>query len=207
MNSRVPTLVALSCGCSGLPPAFHAYLVVTAAMPGKARPPLEALPAAGAAEGGGALLVDLLVVAQEPGQPEGFPARVADVLLPLRVDAHVVAQSHVIGVGLVAEVAPEVARLVGVLMVQEGAGMLIGTAAQVAGVWPLVRVQINAPVLHAEAGAVDRGGGGRQVLGRTVVGRKLISRGKAFAAAIALEIHLGPGTLGALAKASRGVGR
>lgn len=41
----------------------------------------------------------------------------ADVLLPLRVNAHVVAERHVVGVGLVAEVAPEVARLVGVLVV------------------------------------------------------------------------------------------
>lgn len=35
--------------------------------------------------------MDFLVVAEEPGQSEGFPTCVADVLLPLRVDAHVVA--------------------------------------------------------------------------------------------------------------------
>lgn len=87
-------------------------------MPGQTGPPLETLPTGGTAEWSGTLLVDLLVVAEEPGQPEGFPTRVADVLLPLRVDPHVVPQRHVVGVGFVAEVAPEVARLVGVLVVQ-----------------------------------------------------------------------------------------
>lgn len=60
-------------------------------MPGQTGPPLETLPTGGAAERGGTFLMDLLVVAEEPGQPEGFPTRVADVLLPLRVDAHMVA--------------------------------------------------------------------------------------------------------------------
>lgn len=82
--------------------------------------------------------MDLLVVAQEARQSEGFAARVANVLLPLRVNAHVVAQRHVVGVGLVAEVAPEVARLVGVLVIQQGAGMLVGAAAEVTGVWSFV---------------------------------------------------------------------
>ena len=115
--------------------------------------------------------MDLLVVAEESGQPEGFAARVADVLFPLRVDAHVVAQGHVVCVRLVAEVATEVARLVGVLVVQQGAGMLVGAAAQVTGVGPLVRVKVHTSALQAEVGAVDGGGGGRQVLGRAVVGR------------------------------------
>jgi len=90
-NSRVPTLFALSCGWSRLPPAFHAYLVVPAAVPSQARSPLETLPTAWATEGRGTLLVDLLVVAEESGQPEGFAACVADVLFPLSVDTHVVA--------------------------------------------------------------------------------------------------------------------
>lgn len=60
-------------------------------MPGQTGPPLETLPTGGAAKRGGAFLVDFLVVAEEPGQSEGFPTCVADVLLPLRVDAHVVA--------------------------------------------------------------------------------------------------------------------
>ena len=170
-NSRVPTLFALSCGCSGLPPAFHAYLVVPAAVPSQARSPLETLPTARTTKGGGTLLVDLLVVAEESGQPEGFAARVADVLFPLRVDAHVVAQGHVVCVWLVAEVTTEVAGLVGVLVVQQGAGMLVGAAAQVTGVGPLVRVKVHTSALQAEVGAVDGGGGGRQVLGRAVVGR------------------------------------
>lgn len=59
------------------------------------------------------------MVSEEPGKPEGFPTRVADVLLTLCVDAHMVAQGHIVGVGLVAEIATEVACLVGVLVVQQ----------------------------------------------------------------------------------------
>lgn len=59
-------------------------------MPGQTGSPLETLPTGGAAKGSSTLLMDLLVVAEEPGQPESFPTSVADVLLPLRVDAHVV---------------------------------------------------------------------------------------------------------------------
>lgn len=62
--------------------------------------------------------MDLLVVAEEAGQAKGFSTGVADVLLPLSVNPHVVPQGHVVGVGLVAEVAPEVARLVCVLVVK-----------------------------------------------------------------------------------------
>ena len=127
-------------------------------MPGQARPPLEALPAAGAAEAGVALLVDPLVVAEEAGQAEGFATRVADVPLLLGVDAHVVAQSHVVGVGLVAEGAAEVARLVRVLVVEQAAGMLVSAPAQVAGeraLVPLGGAQLAG--LHAQAGAVEGG--------------------------------------------------
>lgn len=103
--------------------------------------------------------MDLLVVSEEPGQPESFPTRVADVLLSLRVDAHVVAQRHVVGVGLVAEVAPEVARLVGVFVVQQGACMFVGTAAQVTGIGSLIRVQVHRASLHADVGGAVGGGG------------------------------------------------
>lgn len=118
-NSRVPTLFSLSRGCSGLPPDLHAYLVVPTAVPGQTGPALETFPAAGAAEGGGTFLVHLLVVAEEAGQPEGFSTGVADVLLALCMDAHVVAQSHVVGVRLVAEVAVEVSGFVSVLVVEK----------------------------------------------------------------------------------------
>lgn len=60
-------------------------------MPCQTGSSLEALSTSGAAEGGGSLLVDLLMITEEPGQSESFPAREADVLLPLSVDSHVVA--------------------------------------------------------------------------------------------------------------------
>lgn len=105
------------------------YLVVPAAVPGQTGAALEALPAAGAAEAGVALLVDPLVVAEEASQTEGLAAGVADVALLLGVDAHVVAQGHVVGVGLVTEGAAEVASLVSVLVVEQAAGMLVGATA------------------------------------------------------------------------------
>lgn len=128
-------------------------------MPGQTGPPLETLPTGGAAEGGGTLLMDLLVVAEESGQPEGFPTCVADVLLSLCVDAHVVAERHVVGVGLVAEVAPKVACLVGVLVVQQGACMFVGAAAQVTGIGSFIRVQVHRAPLHADVGGAVGGGG------------------------------------------------
>lgn len=121
-------------------------------MPGQTGPPLETLPAAGAGERRGALLMHLLVVTQEPCQPESFPTRVADVFLALRVDAHMVAQGHIIGVGLVAEVAAEVSGFVGVLVVEQGTSVLIGTAAEVAGVRPLIRIHVHRAPLHADVG-------------------------------------------------------
>lgn len=203
---RVPTLFSLSWGCSGLPPDLHAYLVVPTAVPGQTGPPLETLPAAGAAERGGALLVHLLVVTQEPRQAESFPTRVADVLLALRVNAHVVAQGHVVGVGLVAEVAAEVAGLVGVLVVEQGAGVLVGAAAQVAGIRPLVRVHVHGAPVHADVGRAAGGGRRGKVLSRAVVSREFVCRGKALTAAVALKVHLGPGALWAFAQAGRSVG-
>lgn len=175
-------------------------------MPGQTGPPLETLPTGGAAERRSTLLVDFLVVAEEPGQPEGFPACVTDVLLPLCVDAHVVAQRHVVGVGLVAEVATEVARLVGVLVVQQGAGMFVGAAAEVTGVGSFIRVQVHGASLQANVGGGVGGRGRRQVLGWAVMSCKFISRGKAFTAAIALKIHLGPGALRPFAQAGCSVG-
>jgi len=175
-------------------------------VPGQTGPPLEALPTGGAAEGGGALLVHLLVVSEEPGQPEGFPTCVADVLFALRVDAHVVAQRHVVGVGLVAEVAAEVAGLMGVFVVEQGAGVFVGAAAQVTGVRPLVRVQIHRVPLQADVGGAVGGGRRRKVLRRAVVSCELIGCGETFTAAVALKIHLGPGALRALAESGCGVG-
>lgn len=102
----------------------------------------------------------LLVVAQKPRQAKGLPAGVTDVFLALCVDAHVVAQCHVVGVGLVTEVAAEVAGLVGVLVVEQGAGVLIGAAAQVAGVRPLVRVQVHRAPIHVDSGRTVGGGRG-----------------------------------------------
>lgn len=78
------------------------------------------------------------MVAQEPSQTEGLAASRADVSLLLSVDAHVVAQRHVVGVGLVTVGAAEVARLVCVLVVQKTASMLIRTATEVTGERPLL---------------------------------------------------------------------
>lgn len=64
-----------------------------------------ALAARGAVEAVGPVVVDPLVVAEVPGQAEGLAAQVAHVPL-LPVDPHVVAQGHVVGVGLAAKVAP-----------------------------------------------------------------------------------------------------
>lgn len=175
-------------------------------MSGQTGSPLETLPTGGTAKRGSTLLVDLLVVAKEPGKPEGFPTRVADVLLPLGVNAHMVAERHVVGVRLITEVAPEVARLVSVLVVQQGACMFVGAAAEVAGIGSLIRVQVHRAPLHADVGGAVGGGGRRQMLGWAVMGCKRISCGKAFAAAITLKVHLGPRALRAFAQACCSVG-
>lgn len=54
--------------------------------------------------------------------------------LLLRVDAHVVAQRHVVGVRLVAVGASKGARLVCVLVVQQAAGMFVRAVADVTAV-------------------------------------------------------------------------
>lgn len=64
-----------------------------------------ALAAGGAVEAVGPVVVDPLVVTEIPGEAESLPAQVAHVAL-LTVDSHVVAQGHVVGVGLAAEVTP-----------------------------------------------------------------------------------------------------
>jgi len=79
--------------------------------------------------------------------------------------------------------------------------MLVGATAQVTGIGPLVRVKVHAAALHAEVGAVDRGRGGRQMLGRAVMGREFLGCCVTLATAVTLKIHLGSRTLGSLAEA------
>lgn len=65
-----------------------------------------ALAAGGTVKAVRPIVVDPLVVTEVAGQTEGLPAQVAHVAL-LTVDSHMVAQGHVVGVGLAAKVAPE----------------------------------------------------------------------------------------------------
>lgn len=53
----------------------------------------------------GPVIVDPLVVSEVPGEAESLAAQVAHVTL-LAVDSHVVAEGHVVGVGLAAKVTP-----------------------------------------------------------------------------------------------------
>lgn len=96
-----------------------------------------ALTAGGTVETVGPIIVDPLVITEISSKAEGLPTQVAHVAL-LTVNSHVVAQGHVVGVGLAAKVTPEVSSLVGELVVQQGAGVLVGAAAQIADVRPLV---------------------------------------------------------------------
>lgn len=68
-----------------------------------------ALAAGGTVKAVGPVIMDPLVVTEVPGQAEGLPAQVAHVAL-LTVDSHMVAQGHVVSVGLAAKVAPELWR-------------------------------------------------------------------------------------------------
>lgn len=52
------------------------------------------------------------MVSKVPCEAEGLPAQVTHVAL-LTVDSHVVAEGHVVGVGLAAEVAPESGKQAG----------------------------------------------------------------------------------------------
>lgn len=49
------------------------------------------------------------MISKVPCEAEGLPTQVTHVAL-LTVDSHVVAEGHVVGVGLAAEVAPELGR-------------------------------------------------------------------------------------------------
>lgn len=128
-----------------------------AAVPLQAGPALEPLPAVGAAQVSGGPVVDPLVVVQDAGQAEGFAAREAHVLLPLRVDARVIPQGHGVGEGLGAEGAAEVSRLVGVFVVQERAGVPVTAVADVAGERPLLfaRTGIGLGLAAARRAAAD----------------------------------------------------
>lgn len=69
--------------------------------------------------------VDPLVAVQDTRHSKGLPAGEADVLLLLRVDACVVAQSHGVCEVLGAERAVIMSSLMGVLVVEEAAGVTI----------------------------------------------------------------------------------
>lgn len=84
--------------------------------------------------------------------------------------------------------------------------MLVCAAAQVAGIGPLIRVQVHGTSLHADVGGGGGGGGGGQMLSWAVVGCKLISRGETFAAAITFKVHLSSRALRAFAEAGCSVG-
>ena len=83
--------------------------------------------------GEGLLLgVDPPVADQLGGDAERLAAVGALVALGLRVDAPVVLQGHEVGELLLARVAEVRARLVAVLVVEQGAGVAVGAAALVA---------------------------------------------------------------------------
>lgn len=105
-------------------------------MPPQAGSALEAPPTRRAAEVTQHPVVNPLVVVKDAGQAEGLAAREAHKLFLLRVDACVVAQSHGVGEGLGAEGAAEVARLVGVFVVQQRASMAVAAATNVASKRP-----------------------------------------------------------------------
>lgn len=80
------------------------------------------------------LLVDTPVVVELGGNPEGLAAVVASVALRLRVDTAMVLQGKEVGVGLEAHGAVVDANSVGVLVVEEGAGVTVGTTALITSV-------------------------------------------------------------------------
>lgn len=141
---------ALFCRVAALLAASAGAAAPEAAVPLEARAALEALAAGGAGEVGGGPAVDPLVVVQDAGQAEGLATRQAHVLLLLRVDARVVAQRHGVGEGLGAEGAAEVARLVGVLVVEQRAGVPVAAAAEIALERPLL-LRPRLPVVAASA--------------------------------------------------------
>lgn len=89
--------------------------------------------------------------------------------LLLRVDSHVIAQGHIVGVRLVTIRAAEVANFVCIFVVQQTASMLVRAATKVTGKWAfftLWRPQINC--IHAHIRAVE-GGRRRRKLGTAVM--------------------------------------
>ena len=114
------------------PGSYRAPLTSAAAVPLQTRPALETLPTRRTAEVARHAVVDPLVVMQDAGEAEGLSARETHVLLLLRVDARVIAQSHGVGEGLGAHGAAEVSGLVGVFVVQEWACVAITAITYVA---------------------------------------------------------------------------
>lgn len=80
------------------------------------------------------LLVDTPVVVELGGNSKGLSAVVASVAPRLRVDTAMVLQGKQVGVGLEAHGAVVDADSMGVLVVEEGAGMAVGTAALITSV-------------------------------------------------------------------------
>lgn len=80
------------------------------------------------------LLVDTSVVVELRGNTEGLPAVVATVAPCLGVDTAMVLQGKKVGVGLEAHGTVIDANSVSVLVVEEGAGVAVGTAALITSV-------------------------------------------------------------------------
>lgn len=80
------------------------------------------------------LLVDSSMVVELRGNTEGLAAVMATVSPCLRVDAAMVLQGKKVGVGLEAHSAVVDADGVGVLVVEEGAGMAVGAATLITSV-------------------------------------------------------------------------
>jgi len=80
------------------------------------------------------LLVDSAVVVELGGDTEGLATIVAAVATGLGVDSAVVLQGKQVGVGLEADGAVVNSDGVGVLVVEEGAGMTVGATALITSV-------------------------------------------------------------------------
>lgn len=105
--------------------------------------------------------------------------------LLLRVDSHVIAQGHIVGVRLVTIRAAEVANFVCIFVVQQTASMLVRAATKVTGKWAfftLWRPQINC--IHAHIRAVE-GGRGRRKLGTAIMRGQICGCSKDLRASIA----------------------
>lgn len=80
------------------------------------------------------LLVHSSMVVQLRGDAEGLPTVVAAVTSRLRVDAAMVLQGEEVGVGLEAHSTVVDANSVGILVVEEGAGMAVGATTLITSV-------------------------------------------------------------------------